>query len=859
MSDAQKPATVTLVVMTLNEIEGMRAVMPRVARDGLDQILVVDGGSTDGTVEWARANGFEVHVQRRHGIRHAYFEAWPLIRGDYVVTFSPDGNSLPEAIPALIDALRTGNDLVIASRYLPGAGSTDDDLITAFGNRLFTRTLNLLYGARYTDVMVMLRGYRKSIVEDLGLLNDRAYELPERLFGTVISWEPLMSVRAAKAGLRIAEIPAAEPPRIGGSRKLQIWRWGAAYYLQFWLERVFWLGGVPVAARAAAPAVSGSRHPCSQRTTAGRFIGDGAPDWPLRLAFVLVAAVLFALVRSMTGLVWNDSASLSVTLNSPPGAGALDPAGVLHVLRSGFASAIGGGYRPLSQIVADIGVRYFAAGGSIFPWALPVGVLIGVFMQVLYFTARRFGAAPPFAALAVFLVVFSSPFVASSWVIAAGIQVLVPLFICAGVLVYWKLADTGYRSVPLHVLLAGLFIAGPWFREFIGVAPLLVGLLDLMRRRRPTAVLLIAAGGFVHALYPGWLVHVFVPSAPTIPVHRMGLLGARMAEISGSPGQQFLYGLRLGAQVSVQFLLLLPSTIIVLVAAAAAWTRFANGRSAARGAGVVNGDPIVGAGGPRDVLFLSLWTAASLLPLFRVYTSEVHLLYALVPFALLAGLAIQYLWRATAGSGPRVAAARAVVGVALLIGIADQALNYPNSVRVVTAMNDGMVQVAERIRGSVPRGAVIVGNGLHLEDLHLLSGGHFVPYWTVERGIPYPPAERALLSRERLAALFRAHLHPVYLLDMDYDLVPGIRRYIAHRFVDRPGVETERLWTVEAIRVRYPFLDPLKLVLPRQFTTVLFAPDLVNDVYRGRARGGTPFLREVYVTHTLYRVIGVRP
>lgn len=242
--------TVTLVVMTLNEIDGMRVIMPRIRREWVDQILVLDGGSTDGTVEWARENGYEVYQQQRAGVRHAYFEAWPLIRGEYVVTFSPDGNSLPESIPGLIGELKKGNELVIASRYLPGAGSSDDDRITAFGNWLFTRTLNALYRSRYTDVMVMFRGYRKALIEELDLLNDKAYELPERLFGTVISWEPLLSVRAAKAKKRIAEIPANEPPRIGGTRKLQIWRWGAAYYFQFWLERLVWLGRKPAVADA---------------------------------------------------------------------------------------------------------------------------------------------------------------------------------------------------------------------------------------------------------------------------------------------------------------------------------------------------------------------------------------------------------------------------------------------------------------------------------------------------------------------------------------------------------------------------------------------------------------------------------
>lgn len=247
-----KPGSVTLLVLTLNEIEGMKTIMPRIGRDGVDQIIVVDGGSTDGTVEWARQNGYEVCEQQRKGIRFAYFEVFPRIQGEFIISFSPDGNCPPEAIPALVNELRKGYDLVIGSRYLPTARSDDDDAYTAFGNWLFTRTVNVLYRARYTDVMVIMRGYRTSLVEQLDLLNDKAYELPERLFGTVISWEPLMAVRAAKAGVRIGEIPVPEPARIAGERKLQLWRWGAAYYLQFWIERFVWLGRRPAAAHAPA-------------------------------------------------------------------------------------------------------------------------------------------------------------------------------------------------------------------------------------------------------------------------------------------------------------------------------------------------------------------------------------------------------------------------------------------------------------------------------------------------------------------------------------------------------------------------------------------------------------------------------
>jgi glycosyltransferase involved in cell wall biosynthesis len=230
----------TLLVMTLNEVNGMKAIMPLIDRSWVDQIIVVDGGSEDGTIEWATENGYEVYVQKQQGFRHAYTEVWPRVSGDIVITFSPDGNSIPALIPGLIEKMRQGNDMVIASRYLEDAKSDDDDLITGFGNWLFTKTVNVLHGGRYTDVMVIFRAYRKNLIYEVGLDREDAYALPEKLFGTKISWEPLLSVRAAKQRMRIAEIPGDEPPRIGGERKLQILRWGAAYYFQFIRELWFW-------------------------------------------------------------------------------------------------------------------------------------------------------------------------------------------------------------------------------------------------------------------------------------------------------------------------------------------------------------------------------------------------------------------------------------------------------------------------------------------------------------------------------------------------------------------------------------------------------------------------------------------
>lgn len=244
----------TLLALTLNEIDGIKHILPKIDPSWVDEIIVVDGGSTDGTIEWARDNGYKVYVQKKRGIRHAYLEVLPQIEGDVILTISPDGNCPVEAIPKILEKMRNGCDMVIGSRYLDDAVSEDDDIVTGFGNWLFTATVNLLHGGKYTDAMVIYRAFTKSLVYQLGLDREDAYVLPEKMFGTIISWEPLMSVRAAKARKRVEEVAVGEPPRIGGERKLQILRWGAAYYFQFWRELWFWRPDQSGAASAPAPA-----------------------------------------------------------------------------------------------------------------------------------------------------------------------------------------------------------------------------------------------------------------------------------------------------------------------------------------------------------------------------------------------------------------------------------------------------------------------------------------------------------------------------------------------------------------------------------------------------------------------------
>jgi glycosyltransferase involved in cell wall biosynthesis len=227
---------ITLFVPVLNEREGLETYLPKIPQDLFCQILVVDGNSIDGSAEWAVAQGYEVYVQKKPGLHHAYREAWSLIRGDYVVTFSPDGNAKVEDLRALINKACEGYDMVIASRYKDGAKSEDDGLVTGYGNKIFTGLINIIHGGNYIDAMTIYRIYRTKLYYELCLDDELAYR-PERWFFTKIGIEPLLSVRAAKRRCKIAEIPSDEPKRTTGKRKLQIVRWGLSFLAQIIIER----------------------------------------------------------------------------------------------------------------------------------------------------------------------------------------------------------------------------------------------------------------------------------------------------------------------------------------------------------------------------------------------------------------------------------------------------------------------------------------------------------------------------------------------------------------------------------------------------------------------------------------------
>ncbi len=208
----EKKKTITLLLPTLNEIVGLKKIFPTIDVSLFDDILIVDGGSTDGTVEYAIENNIRIMTQLRKGLAAGVMDAVATLKTDCVIEFSMDGNCMVEQLPELVEKLQVGYDLVVVSRYLPPAQSYDDNIVTAFGNYMFTKMIRWLGNHPITDSLTIYRGFDIKIT--------RFPEFKNLLQGPV--FEPLISAVATARNLQITEIPGDEPKRVGGLSKMSV-------------------------------------------------------------------------------------------------------------------------------------------------------------------------------------------------------------------------------------------------------------------------------------------------------------------------------------------------------------------------------------------------------------------------------------------------------------------------------------------------------------------------------------------------------------------------------------------------------------------------------------------------------------
>ena len=203
-------ATVSVVVPTLNEVDNIVLVLPRIPW-WVDEVLLVDGGSTDGTVEAARRvlPDLRVVIDETPGKGAALRTGWRQARGDIVVTIDADGSTDPAEIPAFIGPLLAGADMVKGSRFVHGAGSADIDLLRRAGNHALTRLVRVLFGGRFTDLCYGYNAFWRRVTPAFDAAGD-GFEI-----------ETLMNVRALRHDLNVVEVASFESERIHGQSNLR--------------------------------------------------------------------------------------------------------------------------------------------------------------------------------------------------------------------------------------------------------------------------------------------------------------------------------------------------------------------------------------------------------------------------------------------------------------------------------------------------------------------------------------------------------------------------------------------------------------------------------------------------------------
>ncbi len=225
---------VVLCLLTRNERECLEIVYPTLpapsAAAGYDEIVAIDGGSTDGTLDFYAKQQVRVVGQSRRGRGEAFLVAFRELRADAYIFFSPDGNEDVKDLPKFRPLLERGADLVIASRMMPGAVNEEDEQLLRFrkwANNGFNLAANLLFKTNGPAITDSINGYRAITAKAAGEL---------ALDASDYTIEYQMTIRALKKALKIVEFPTVEGQRVAGSTGAPSVQTGLRFMGRLWSE-----------------------------------------------------------------------------------------------------------------------------------------------------------------------------------------------------------------------------------------------------------------------------------------------------------------------------------------------------------------------------------------------------------------------------------------------------------------------------------------------------------------------------------------------------------------------------------------------------------------------------------------------
>lgn len=214
---------VSVVIPAKNEARNLPLVFGGLP-EGLHEVILVDGYSTDDTVEVATRLRPDVIVigQTRKGKGNTLACGFAVATGDIIVMLDADGSTDPAEIPRFVDAIVAGADFAKGSRFMAGAGSSDISRFRQLGNYCLNKIVNVLYKTNYTDLCYGYNAFRRSCLGVMALDPGEQGDgrQAEMLWGDGFEVETLINVRMATAGLRVTEVPSFERNRQFGASNL---------------------------------------------------------------------------------------------------------------------------------------------------------------------------------------------------------------------------------------------------------------------------------------------------------------------------------------------------------------------------------------------------------------------------------------------------------------------------------------------------------------------------------------------------------------------------------------------------------------------------------------------------------------
>jgi glycosyltransferase involved in cell wall biosynthesis len=211
MVEVEKPdnrPTITALICTLNEEENLVHVLPKIP-DWIYEVLLVDGHSTDATVEIAKqlCPRIRVLVQPGKGKGDAIKQGVLEATGDIIVTLDADGQTNPEDMQRFITPLLNGYDLAKGTR-LAYSRPPHMPRYRWFGNKILAITANILYGTRYTDICSGYNAFWRTAFHRLKLTHN-GFEMEQE-----------MMVKAKKAGINVIEVEHHDAGRLDSNSKV---------------------------------------------------------------------------------------------------------------------------------------------------------------------------------------------------------------------------------------------------------------------------------------------------------------------------------------------------------------------------------------------------------------------------------------------------------------------------------------------------------------------------------------------------------------------------------------------------------------------------------------------------------------